>query len=73
MFIENLSNIAEILFAPATLLLIGKYIISRQDDFEKRISALEQVFNGYNSHDKGILERLEEVEILAESLDRRKH
>jgi len=66
---QDLIEFLKVITAPATLLLVGRYIIGRVDENTARLNALEQLINGYNSHD-GLLERIIWLEKIT---DRRKN
>lgn len=65
----ELVEFLKVITAPATLILIGRYIIGRVDANEARLTAIEQLLNGYNGHD-GLIERIGIIEHIT---DRRKN
>lgn len=69
---QGIPGIIDILLAPATLLIIGRFIINTQSKHESRQQAVEQVLNGYGEQE-GLIERVNRLEQSIELLKLRKH
>lgn len=68
MNLDFIPKLAEILLAPATVFLVGKFIIGKLAVLENDVQAIKQVLNGYEKQE-GLIEV---VYTIKKILDRRK-